>query len=242
LLRGGYGLGYVTHNIPRDVTLVTILDVLLTVPTPSAKDLLADPLIVDMMSGVDFIGPKNHPNLAWVLTSLKMPLPVQLTKRFVKIGLPPKRKDLLGILPDTPLSSEEAERLPTLGTTFPPGNTAQIEVALRRLDTSWVLYARAWASEQAAGTTPPAPPHATARKIRVSLATRGSFPTNTELKKRDRVERAIRERRIGIVGDVGAGLGSMDITVESAGGSSDLVQDLQRLLVELRIRGTVTAE
>ena len=242
LLRGGYAIGYVTHRVPRSVTLVTILHLVLDHPSPGAEDLRAGPLIIDMMSGADFVGPKLHPELAWSFTALKMPMPVQVTRRFVKMGLPPKRKDLLGILPDTPLSAADAEKLPALGTTFPPGNTAQIEVALRRIDAPWVLYAREWAAEQSVGRAPPPASNTMARRVRLSLPTRGRFPTKAEMKTRERLERAMRERRIGVVSDVGAGLGSMDLTVERVEESTDLLQDLRRLLAELRVRGTVTAE
>jgi len=148
LLGGGYAFGYLTYYRKGKLPLVDIFDHVSDESTPP-RDIASKPVLLrDMFVGAEFIlTPKHKAGERWRFTKETMPGPVKPHNRYYRMGSPPrsfKRIDILGEEPDVPLSPEEAQKYPTVGNSFAPAPTAQIEVAAKRLLMSPADLVKAW--------------------------------------------------------------------------------------------------
>jgi hypothetical protein len=169
--------------------------------------------------------------------------------RYVRMGLPPRRIDVVREQPDSPLTSAEAEKYPMLASRFPPYTTALVEVTVKRLAMTPEALIAAWRQGKVSAppeAEPEAKPKKSAKKsaaqsgslhVRIKLDHAG-FPSESELAARHRLEDAIREADLGAISDAGAGQGHMDVHVKANAATTE--KAIKALIKKLKLDAVVT--
>jgi hypothetical protein len=132
---------------------------------------------------------------------------------FLLGGPPPKKTDILEIEPDVPIPPEEAKKYSKLGKRFPPYTTAEIEVAVKRLDVTPDQLIAAWRAgrPKSKRNRPPLITKGPAR-IRIEMPYEGEgLPTKELLHKRHLLEDQLMAIEAGEITDVGGGMGVVEI-------------------------------
>lgn len=260
LLGGQFGFGYVTA-IRSGQYLCNIFDVVTDDPVPD-DGIRNSPLLIDgyLASPMDFARSKKLPSLEpWAFCGMKMEGKVTSENRYFQIGLPPRKFDFMQLEKDVPLTNEEAASFRFLKVRFPPGSTAEIEVALKRMDVDWLEHGRRWMmgeikqspmtpQKQAAANVPkkkasgktPSAKGGNLATITIPLAKKA--PSKQELALRHALEDEIKKSEVGEIVSAGAGMGMMDVQVRLATKDSWKALDTALAQVGLADRATVTLE
>lgn len=240
LLGGGFAFGYATAECSASL-FCNFFDYVGESDRPP-ESVLDRPIVIrDHQVGMEFtIKDPARSGQPWRFTDLTVKGPVKLQNRYVQMGIPPRRVDVLGEEPDVPLSPEEAKKVPFLGTRFPPYSAALVEVAVKRLSVTPKELATAWRegklgdSKPAAASAAPEPEPANkkAPQVHIQIKVKGSgMPSPADLELRHAVEDEIAKRKLGRVVDAGGGRGVMDVYFTAK--SSNALATTERLLKDL---------
>lgn len=247
LLRGGYAFGYVTA-VSDSFVFCDIFDHVQE--TPEVPDGIEGKptAITDLQVLGEFkLKPAQKVGGAWAATGKVMSHPVRPHNRYVRMGLPPRRIDVLAQEPDAPLSSSEAENYPKLASRFAPYAAATIEVAVKRLSMHIDKLIEEWKQDG----SPASPESSTKREkgavaagdsvlvIAIELGHEG-LPSKSDIALRHKLEDAIVALKLGVVTDAGGGGGRMEIRIKAHGKGA--ASGLKKLIEKHKLDGTVTVE
>jgi len=251
LLGGGFAFGYATAQLSPSV-FVNIFDHVSdndTLPSNLAELRVE---LYDLQIGGEFrIMDATREGDEWRWCDERVQAPIAPRNRYVQMGLPPRRIDVLGEEPDRPLTPEQAKGVPFLGFRFAPYTVALIEVALKRLDGTPKDLINSWrarppskassATRRAGAKTKKDSPKPNAVHIEVRLRGKG-LPTSSDLDLRHRLEAHIAKQKLGAIVDAGGGFGLMDVVVQTD--APDAIDRIRAMLDELGVpksRAKITA-
>jgi hypothetical protein len=217
LLGGGFAFGVHTFLVKRFFSFGNIFDYFVDEPIPP-PDLSEKQIVIFDVQGIvgEFTRfPVEDAGEPWWFTNEYVHGPASKMKNryFLLGGPPPKRKDILGIEPTVPIPLEEAKKYPELGKRFPPYTTAEIEVAVKRLDVTPDQLIAAWRAgrPKSKRNRPPLITKGPAR-IRIEMPYEGEgLPTKELLHKRHLLEDQLMAIEAGEITDVGGGMGVVEI-------------------------------
>jgi hypothetical protein len=250
-LGGGYGYGYTTAVFSGSI-FCNILDLLDDQPTADCGRFVDSPILIyDLQAGTDFepLGLKKRPPYEpWFYLDCAMPGQVAPKCRYVRMGLPPRQVDILGIQPDRVLSIAEAERIPKVATVFSPGNTGMVEVLVKRLRMTGMDFLDEWeqglvSSGRSVGTRRASKARSSASTqsrsaassesnnpvVHISMPIKGEFPNAAQQRFMARISRMVTQAGL-VVTDSGAGLGAMDLHVSGQASKTALLRQVRTLV------------
>jgi len=238
LLGGGFAFGYATAE--RGPSLFCNFFDYLSEDDQPPESLLDRPILIrDHQVGAEFTRGPARSGEPWRFTDLRLKEPVKLQNRYIQMGIPPRRVDVLGEEPDVPLSPEDAKKVPKLASRFPPYSAALVEVAMKRLDMTPDDLVDAWEAEKLGSPDKSAGAAREKKKgkekgtkVHIAIKMKGAgMPSPADLELRHAVEDAIAKRKLGKVTDAGAGMGIMDVYFIPR--SPKAFETAQRLLEDL---------
>jgi len=240
LLGGGYAYGYGTANV-LGYLYSNIYCYVGTEPTPP-KDICSKPVqIHDLIVGEEFtLTPSMDAGEKWQFTAMTVPEVPKPRHRYVRMGIPPRRIDILGEEPDVPLKEEtEVNKYPKLSKDFAPYPAALIEVTLKQLDMTPDELVEQWDAspskkKKRKRTSRRSEKASTGSTVHIEIRSSSKgFPTPDELETRQSVEDALSERKLAKILSAGAGFGVMDIYAKPAKGTH--ISDFEAIVRELGI-------
>lgn len=244
LLDGGYAFGRITCHYHTN--FCDVFDLLADSPDVPA-DLAERPLLMrDFQIGSTEFRRFKQGLPLWRATGVHLPA-VLPQNRYAQMGLPPRRVDILREEPDVPIPPDQIDKYPIVSSPFPPGTTAKIEVALKRLSVDYLELCKAWREGRLATRPGDPPPRVKAmsrkrapevpQQIYIAIPLADEFPVATELERRHALEAQILERKLGTIASAGAGLGVAELLIIPANRRS--MSAVRRLVENLAPGATV---
>lgn len=231
LLGGQFGFGYVTA-VNDGIYLCNIFDVVSDDPNPGDA-IRSAPVLIDgyLVGGLEFRKSKRlAPLQPWAFCGVRMDGEVRSANRYFREGIPPQRIDFMGVEKDVPLTKDEAASYRAIRIPFSPGATAEIEIALKRLNVESLDLMRQWGvgeiqqtpmrlPKKPAAKTPAKKTSGRAAKdegqafATVTIPLEQMAPSERELAVRHALEDEIMKSKVGEIVSAGAGMGEMDVQV-----------------------------